>query len=569
MNTQPPTNASPLPPNRRFWLAVAAVLALALALRIIPLTLKAPWMDEAATTIFSLGNSSRSMPVNQVVDLQSFLRPLTGRPGADPAAVLHHLINEDNHPPLYFLLAHGWYYLLQPGSGLASIGISRLLPALFGVLAVPLSLWTGWLALGTRRGALLSGLWMAISPLAVAQSLEIRHYSLAIVLSAASLLCFVKTWSLDQQGKRLPMSWLLGWLGINATGVATHYFFVFALLMQLASTALLMRRNSRAWAALLASMASAALWLPLLSNFAGSSQSSWLKLDPTNIASLLAIPLQALVGVLFNAVAPGTYAVHVWQWPFAISAGLATLAGLALLVRLLLQTCKRGGTGTSGSALQMFAVLVGSGLVVQIGISLGMLSDYTKGFRYSFFLIPPAVALLASLCEQVWRQRRSQADSAVMALLACGLICAAGVDAGAVLPKWYAGDLLVQRIAQESENPIVLAYDHIPVSTGPMVIGLEPLSVAWWIGQHPQLQSSLRKAGTPVRLAMAIDGPGMPGANRTEAKAAVEAIPTAFDLWVIGGNPETFTTQRCDLRSRGSEGSHSFSHYRCKAPSAP
>ncbi|MBM5794202.1 MAG: phospholipid carrier-dependent glycosyltransferase, partial [Cyanobacteria bacterium K_DeepCast_0m_m1_088] len=200
MNAQRAKPPSALPRNRSFWLAVAAVLALALALRIIPLTLKAPWMDEAATTIFSLGNSSRSMPVNQLVDLQSFLRPLTGRPWADPAAVLHHLINEDNHPPLYFLLAHGWHYLLQPGSELASIGISRLLPALFGVLAVPLSLWTGWLALGTRRGALLSGLWMAISPLAVAQSLEIRHYSLAIVLSAASLLCFVKTWSLDQQG---------------------------------------------------------------------------------------------------------------------------------------------------------------------------------------------------------------------------------------------------------------------------------------------------------------------------------------------------------------------------------
>lgn len=569
MNSQPPTNASPLARNRRFWLAVAAVLALALALRLIPLALKAPWMDEAATTIFSLGNSSRSLPVNQLVDLQSFLRPLTASPEADPAGVVRHLISEDNHPPLYFVLAHGWLQLLKPGGGLASIGISRLLPALLGVLAVPLSLWTGWIALGTRRGALLSGLWMAISPLAVAQSLEIRHYSLAILLSAASLLCFVKTWSLDQQGKRLPMRWLLGWLVINAAGVATHYFFVFALLMQLAATALLMRRNSRAWAALLASMASAVLWLPLLSNFAGSAQSSWLRVDPTKTASLLAIPLQALLGVLFNALAPGTYAVHGWQWPFAIAAGLATLAGLALLVRLVLLTGRRGSQSTPRAALQLFAVLVGSGLVVQIGVSLVMLSDYTKGFRYSFFLIPPAVALLAGLCELAWRQRPRQARSAVTGLLACGLICAAGVDAGAVLPKWYAGDLLVQRIAQESEHPIVLAYDHGPVSASPMVIGLEPLSVAWWIGEHPQVNSSLHKGGTPVRLVMAIDGPGMPGANRTDAKAELKAIPTAFDLWVIGGNPETFTTQRCDLRARGSEGSHAFSHYRCKALSAP
>lgn len=551
--------------DRSFWLGVFGVMAVALALRLIPLAFKAPWMDEAATTIFTLGNSSRSVPINQLVDLDAFLSPLVGSPHPDPAAVVSHLLGEDNHPPLFFLLAHGWFHLLQPHGGLASIAVSRLLPALLGAAAVPLSMWTGWMALGSKRGALLSGLWMAISPIAVAQSLEIRHYTLAILLGSASLLCFVKTWKLHQQGKALPAHWLIGWILINAAGIATHYFFVFALLMQLGSTALLMRRNTRAWAALMASVASAALWLPLLKTYAGSTQSSWLRVDPGNLGAVAGIPIQAFLGALFNAVAPGTYAVHSWQWPFAIAAGLATLLGLAGLVRLAQTNINTQSRSPAKSAIHLFGTLVGTGLIVQVGISLLMLSDYTKGFRYSFFLIPPAVGLVASLCELHWQRRHKHAKGFVYVMLSCGLICAIGVNAGAVLPKWYAGDLLAARIEKESQNSIVLAYDNIPISEKPTVIAHEPLSVAWWIAQHPQLKEALTKKGTPVRLILAIDGPGIPDANRSKANDELKAIPKAFDLWVIGGNPATFSNPRCKLESQGSEGSHSFSHYYCRA----
>jgi len=560
---------TPAVPPRRFWLALGAVMLLALVLRLAPLALKAPWMDEAATMIFSLGNSSRSVPLNQLVDLETFLRPLTGSAAADPAAVVQHLLREDNHPPLYYLLAHGWFRLSQPGGGLASISLSRLLPALLGVAAVPLSYGVGKLAIGSRRGGFLAALWMAISPLALAQSLEIRHYSLAILLTTASLLCFVKAWRRHRESRPLQLPWLVSWIVVNAAGVATHYFFVFALLMQITASALLMRSNRRIWLVLTASMASAAFWLPLLSTYAGSTQSSWLRVDPTNPAALLAIPLQALLGVLFNAIAPGTYAVHSWQWPFAITAGLATVVGLFVLVQLSRSALNHLGCSSQQSSTQLFTTLVACGLAVQVGTSLLMLSDYTKGFRYSFFLIPPTTALLASLCELSWLQRPKSQYVAVKILLCCGLICALGVDAGAVLPKWYASDLLVQQIAQESEHPIVLAYDNNPVGLKPTVIAHEPLSVAWWIAQHPQLKADLQRDGKSVRLIVAIDGPGMPGARRSQANAALQSIQTPLDLWVIGGNPATFASPRCQVLAQGSEGSHSFSHYRCEAQQAP
>lgn len=556
--------SSPATSRHRYALACAAILLVALLLRVVPIGFKAPWMDEAATTIFSLGNSSYSIPMNRLVALHSFLRPLQGSSLADPGGVLTHLLGEDNHPPLYFLLAHAWFQLTQAAGGLASISLSRLLPALLGFAAVPLSIWSGRMALG-RRGALLTGAWMAVSPIAVAQSLEIRHYSLAILLGAAALLCFLKAWTLDQQRKPLPWSWLLAWIAINNAGVASHYFFVFNLLMQLGTVALLLRRNRRCWLALLSSIALAALWLPLLSTYAGSRQSSWLRIDTDQPLALLSVPVQGAAGILFNAVAPGTYAVHPWQWPFTLAAGLATLLGMGLLCRL--ARCPGERAACSTQITRLTAVMVLCGLVVQVGISLIMLNDFTKGFRYSFFLIAPTVLLLASLCER-WLSSTSQPrTTVVVALLSCGLICSTGVDAGAVLPKWYSADLLLERVARESKFPVVLAYDNNPVGVKPTVIGHEPLSMAWWIAEHPDLQARLEHNRSPLRWIMAIDGPGIPEQNRQDAQRALEGIATPIDLWVVGGQPRSFIHKGCSLVARGSEGSHSFNHFRCNGNS--
>lgn len=566
MNATSPTTAWQRLCRWCLWLGV--LLLLALALRLAPQALtRAPWMDEAATTIYSLGNSSRSLPVNRLVDLEGALAPLTGSTTADPGAVVRHLLTEDNHPPLFFLLAHGWSRRLQPAGGVASLSRQRLLPVLLGAAAVPLSLWTGWLALGTGRGALLAGLWMAISPLAVAQSLEVRHYSLAILLTAASQLCFVQAWRCWREGRPLPWPWLLSWIGINAAGICSHYFFVFALLMEVAATAVLMRRYKPSWVALTASLATAALWLPVLMTFAGSNQSSWLRMEPTNPAHPLGMLLQALLGVLFNAVAPGTAAVHGWQWPWAITTGLATLIGLALLWQLTRTQATGPLPSGRNTPLWLFVVLVGCGLAVQTGISLLLMSNYAKGFRYSFFLIPPSTALLASVCESAWVQGRKGGARSVIALLSCALICSLGVDAGVVLPKWYQGDLLVERIARDSEHPIVLAYDENPVDLQPTVIGHEPLSVAWWIAEHPDIKARLVKEGQPLRLVVAIDGPGMPDARRLQARAAIATIKTPIDLWAMGGrggHPEMLSNPRCRVVAQGSEGSHAFIHFRCQ-----
>ncbi|MDA0673045.1 MAG: glycosyltransferase, partial [Cyanobacteria bacterium] len=62
------------------WLAIWCLVAL--AIRLLGLTLKPAWMDEVATAIYSLGNSSYLLPLDQTVDLGAMLAPLRPRPDA-------------------------------------------------------------------------------------------------------------------------------------------------------------------------------------------------------------------------------------------------------------------------------------------------------------------------------------------------------------------------------------------------------------------------------------------------------------------------------------------------------
>ncbi len=97
--------------------------------------------------------------------------------GEIPAALRH-----DGHPPLYYVLLHGWISLF--GSGDVAV---RSLSGLFAVATLPLA----WV-IGRRRGGPTLG-WlftavMAMSPFALRYATETRMYSLLIVLVLAGYL---------------------------------------------------------------------------------------------------------------------------------------------------------------------------------------------------------------------------------------------------------------------------------------------------------------------------------------------------------------------------------------------
>ncbi len=130
------------------WFLIALTIV-ALILRVLRLDFQPLWWDEGYSVWFA------THPLGQMVALTA----------------------EDIHPPLYYALLYGWTWLL--GSGPVAL---RLLSVVFGVLTVPALYLLGRRML-TRRAALLAALLLAINPLHIFYSQEVRMYGLVALWS--------------------------------------------------------------------------------------------------------------------------------------------------------------------------------------------------------------------------------------------------------------------------------------------------------------------------------------------------------------------------------------------------
>ena len=146
-------------------LLLALFVLLAFALRVLRLDFQPLWWDEGYSVWFA------THPLGQMAALTA----------------------QDIHPPLYYALLHGWIGLL--GAGPVSL---RLLSVLFGVLAIPAIYLAGRRML-TRRAALLAAFLLAISPLHVYYSQEVRMYGLVALLSIGVL---AAAWCVFERGSR-------------------------------------------------------------------------------------------------------------------------------------------------------------------------------------------------------------------------------------------------------------------------------------------------------------------------------------------------------------------------------
>lgn len=205
------------------WVAVGT------SLRLMRLGSKAPWTDEFATMVFSLGHSFKTVPLDQAISLNVLLQPIQFESTTGIGDVIANLLTHSNHPPLYFVLAHLWMGLFPPEDGLVSIWAARSLPALFGVLSIPAMFALAYLAFRSRLVAHSCAAMMAVSPFGIFLAQEARHYTLAILFVIASLCCLIVTVQRLNHRSSIPI-WLgVSWVVINTLGVATHYFFALTL----------------------------------------------------------------------------------------------------------------------------------------------------------------------------------------------------------------------------------------------------------------------------------------------------------------------------------------------------
>ena len=278
----------------------------------------------------------------------------------------------DHHPPLYYVLLHGWTSIFSVGEGGASMTVAarmtlstRVLSALFGVLAIPVIYLLGR-RMADERVGVISALILALSPFHVRFAQEARMYSLLTLFALLAMCAFVELYAqrvsggshvMDRSpfsrsakgsgtsaspgaGRRSPLPWI-GYVASMAAMLWTHntalFFPIAANLVVLidawrrdrplssasadAATALGISRPGRApwlrrW--LVAQVAVLILWLPwfpsLVSQAADVYRRFWLP-APT-LGKVLSI-----VGAFLWDSSPGPFLLTI-----VVDAGLIALA---------------------------------------------------------------------------------------------------------------------------------------------------------------------------------------------------------------------------------------------------
>lgn len=511
-----------LQPRKKFNLLLLLVwIAIGAALRFTNLTLKSPWTDEFATLVFSLGNSFQAVPLDQAISLETLLHPLQPNPEASVGLVWQKLLTEDHHPPLYFMLAHGWMQLFPTSGEYISLWAARSLPAFFGVLSIPAMYGFGWVAFRSQVVAQFAAAMMALSPFGIYLAQEARHYTLGIIWVIASLGCFVVAGQYLKRRTILPMGVVLAWIVVNSLGIATHYFFSLTLLAEaIALMGLWLwhyrvgwkrgikivsngretplesypEKNSapksltwwRILAAVMGTGVGGLVWLPVLQGGYEPQMADWMMLNRESLLSWINPIFQTLaawitmvsllpvesssLGVVLAAGAV-MIGFFVWVIPFVYRGG-------KILMR---QAQTRWET-------RVLAGFVLSAIALFFAITYILGKDLTRGARYHFVYFPAVILLIAAALAVIGKTShqlhnlslwRNRGQIVVVMVGVMGLLSGITVVNNLGYQKYYRPDLFVPIIEQASPLPVLIATTHNTlVQTGEM------MGIAWELRNH-------------------------------------------------------------------------------------
>jgi len=166
---------------------------------------------------------------------------------------------EDRFRPIFFTLLHLWKVLGFHGEA----GL-RLLPLLFGVLQVPLAFGLARRLGGSSAGAVV-GVLMALNPMLVEFSQELRMYSLVPFIALAQAWAFAVAAERAEQGGEVPWKAWAGFVAAGVAGVYTHFHYWF-FIVGFAAAALARRREVPLLQSLGALAAIGLLYLPDVPN---------------------------------------------------------------------------------------------------------------------------------------------------------------------------------------------------------------------------------------------------------------------------------------------------------------
>lgn len=559
-----------------------AWMVIGVALRFANLAAKAPWTDEFATLVFSLGHSFETVPLDQLITPDQLLEPLQVD-AASLSNVTRYLLSEDVHPPFYFGLAHLWLQLFSPEPGLVSLWAARALPALLGVLSIPAIYGLGLVTLRSQLIAHLAAAFMAVSPYGVYLAQEARHYTLSILWVIASLTCLGIALRCIQRQRLLSWLAVLSWIVVNSLGVATHFFFLITLAAETIALAVIgFIRNGRVisqwlsppwpriYLAMAGTAAGIAVWIPLWLTIRSREITQWIQSDD-------GFNLLSLINPLFQSAAAWVTMVLLLpvessNLPIAIAAGAAMIVVFLWMVPLLWRGFRQQWQHIPEQAvLQGFTGFVLGAIALFFIITYGFGADLTRGARYSFVYFPGVIMLLAcslAACWQrsvPWRQReerkpngaesgkaelgkkdaiatsilRGYGKYAVIALWLVGLAGGLTVSNNLGYRKYYRPEQLINQIQQLSDAPVVIATTQSTL----VHIG-EMMGVAW------QIEPEAVATELEPRFLLAHED-ALPceencqATNVLESTVANLAEPT--DLWLVNFDAPVDLADQCVL----------------------
>ncbi len=530
-------------------------IGIGLILRFLNLAGKPPWTDEFATLVFSLGNTFKTVPLDQIITANDLLQPLMVDPHHGVSTAINSLIREDHHPPIYFALANIWGRLFAAPGGLVNLGVMRSLPALCGVLSIPAIYYLASLTFSSAIIAHLSALMMAVSPYGIFISQEARHYTMAVLFVIASLGCLVVAAKNLVNRRSLPWKISLLWVVINTLGMGIHYFFILTLAAQILVLIYLGWQYRKNWSnvgkflaqwrgiliAIIGTIGGSLVWLQLWLYSRDDQMTEWLRNSDRTLLDF--------INPIFQSAA--TWVTMIYLLPiegpnlgvmiFFIVIMVFSLLGwlLPLLYRGIKQGLDNPET-TQGITLIGGFAIAAVGIFFAITYLLGM--DITRGARYNFVYFPAVIVMVGASLSYFWKQSSAinfqlpqplnwqkfqllgQGRNAVAIVLSLGLLSGLTVATNLGYQKYYRPDMLIPIIQANSTQPIVIATTHNTlVQTGEM------MGIAW------EWQRSYNTS--PPRYLLAhqeqreCGGDNCPASKTLNQQIARSSQP--LDLWLI------------------------------------
>ncbi len=157
------------------------------------------WYDEVLSLLFSTGQrAGYKLPQDvpfALTDFSGLLR-LPEENGAMDAlqtvkALIFSCLSEP-HPPLLYLLEHGWIRLFGTGEG-----ATRSLLMVMSLATLWVAYWLGRRLLGRRGGLIFTAL-LALNPFFLSHSLNVRMYAPLALWACLSALCLLALMGIDQ-----------------------------------------------------------------------------------------------------------------------------------------------------------------------------------------------------------------------------------------------------------------------------------------------------------------------------------------------------------------------------------